>query len=660
MDSSGNLIVAGEDSVAVGSSTLPGFYAARFHSNGTLDTTFGTNGIASVPVALAGYADLTTDSATSVVVQPSGRIIVGGDAIAQNPGVGGGPILEDEAGVVIGLTASGRLDPTFGGNSGNGEVILPANPSTPGVREIFATAVQADGKIVLAGSDATAVTDFTSGQLTRLNADGTLDTTFGNAGMVAITSGLTPGGLTIQANGQILVPGSGPLPADPALSTAAVARYSADGSPDSSFGNGTTPGLATYPEANSSYNGSLSTALINSQGRIVLIGSTGIVDNRSGEPSPYFEVIRAYDQPTATPADYLPPADYDGSGKTNLAVYLAAQGEFAYRPTNGGPDVLVPFGLPGIGQTIPAPGDYTGSGQTEIAAYLPSLAIYAYRPANGGPDVLESFGIAGPGQSIPAPGDYLGTGVDDLAIYLPAFGAFAIRNPAGGPDEIVPFGFAGMGQTIPAPGDYFGTGQTDIAAYLPSIGSFAIRNPAGGPDEIIPFGIPGAGNSIPIPGDYDDSGKTELAVYFPKLGVFAYRPADGGPDVIIPFGSAGDGTIPVPGDYNGSGYDQIAVYDPNDASFAYRVGPDVIESFGAAGKGASLPSAAPAFSNIAISHPKLSALSSPATSVSSESTKVPATTTSVPGGPMAKLAAQALVRVATTPPAQAEPSKSIA
>jgi uncharacterized delta-60 repeat protein len=679
LTSSGQLIVAGSDVNASSSTTTSAFYVARLNTDGTLDTTFGTGGVAADPVTINGY---TTDEATAVALQPDGQIVVGGYATYDIIPVGIDMDTLDNS-VAIRLDSNGTVDTSFGGTSANGEVILspvPSDPTSPGIRKVVGMAVQSNGQIVLAETDSLYqsiggfFSAYPTGDMTRLNADGTLDTTFGDGGTATFTNGLVPYGLTVESSGQILVPGEGPDTNDVDHDGPALGRFNSDGTPDASFGSPENPGLAVYgsydPYINSS-NGPFTTALVDSAGGIVLAGSDSTSSGGTeGVSFEYFEVERALSTPTITRVETEPPADFDGSGKTNISVYLPASGEFAYRPTNGGPDVLVPFGIPGLGQTIPAPGDYTGLGQTEIAAYLPSQGIYAYRPADGGPDVLQSFGIAGPGQSIPVPGDYFGTGVDDIAVYMPSIGAFGIRNPNGGPDEIIPFGIAGMGNSIPAPGDYFGTGQTDLAVYLPSIGAFGIRNPAGGPDEIIPFGIPGAGNSIPIPGDYDDSGKTELAVYLPKLGEFAYRPANGGPDVIGFFGTANDGSIPVPGDYLGLGFDQIGIYDPNYGDFAYRPpgfdfglsgggDPDVIVPFGSPGIGASLPLAAPISSNVALANPgtlsALSVASSP--TVSSEAVAVIKQTTAVPGGPMAKVAAKALVRISSILPAQADPSK---
>jgi uncharacterized delta-60 repeat protein len=663
LDSSGGLIVAGEAAYPSGITTT--IFAAKFDASGTLDTSFGTDGVSEIPVAITYTNESSVDEVTSVAIQPSGRIILTGEIQGESNDLGTGTSAEYE-GLVVGLTASGAVDTTFGGTSATGEVFLPFDASDPtegGSLQVIASSLQTNGAIVLV--EGTSQSD----NLTRLNADGTLDTTFGTDGVAPIGNLFSPLGVTAEANGQILVTGS-PGGLQPVLQGSAdslfVERFDSDGTVDSIFGDSlATPGIAEFSTpipADSTTTthelGTLTSATIGASGQIILTGYFTVPVNETTPAVPYFLAIVAYSE---TPVEDQPPADYDGSGVSNIAVYLTASGEFAYRPTNGGADVIEQFGIPGVGQTIPAPGDYDGSGQTEIAAYLPSQGVYAYRPADGGPDVLESFGIAGPGQSIPASGDYFGTGVDDIALYIPALGAFAIRNPAGGPDEIIPFGTPGMGQSIPVTGDYFGTDQSDIAVYLTSIGAYAIRNPSTGADEIISFGIPGAGNSIPIPGDYDGSGKTELAVYLPSLGEFIYRPANGGPDVVVPFGTAGDGSIPDVGDYDGSGVDEVAIYDPNYGDFAYRPangGPDVIVPFGTAGIGASLPLAAPISSNVTSTPGSVSALSTASTSSTISSESVTLTkATATPNGPLAKAASKALVRIASTLPAQADPSK---
>ena len=282
-----------------------------------------------------------------------------------------------------------------------------------------------------------------------------------------------------------------------------------------------------------------------------------------GASDPNYSITYVNGTLTVTPSSSVV-NDYDGDGKSDVAVYLAAFGSFDIRYSNGQPDQIIPFGVRGKGQSIPVAGDFDGDGKADLAVYIPSQAIFAYRPSSGGPDVSIHFGIAGAGQTIPAPGDYFGTGRTDIAAYLPSLGVYAILNPNGGPVSYIPFGIAGAGQTIPAPGDYDGDGKIDLAVYLPALGEFVIRPSGGGADELIAFGMKGIGKSIPAPGDYNGDGKTDLAVYLPSQANLAYRPSSGGPDVYNHFGLTGRGrTLPEPGDYKGAGRTQLAAYLPS-------------------------------------------------------------------------------------------------
>src|SRR5207247_11094158 len=72
--------------VAVGSANDPAtfydFAAARYLSNGTIDTTFGVGG-----KVQTDFGDQNFDRARSAALQPDGRIVAAGFAISQNAGV---------------------------------------------------------------------------------------------------------------------------------------------------------------------------------------------------------------------------------------------------------------------------------------------------------------------------------------------------------------------------------------------------------------------------------------------------------------------------------------------------------------------------------------------------------------------------------------------
>jgi uncharacterized delta-60 repeat protein len=237
-----------------------GITLARYNSNGTLDTTFGTKGM--VTTALNG-------GELSMAIQPAdGKIVVAG--WYNEPS-------NKSAFVVLRYNANGSLDTTFGTN---GEVIT--NPVTGGDNAINQVVVQPDGKI-LGGGEAdyesynnTVLPEFT---LVRYNSDGSLDSTFGSGGIVHTPWSVTgdkEGGinsLALQSNGQIVAVGwASDQAAGGAYAYAwALARYNSDGSLDNTFGTG---GLVTLdtPVSYDFHNHSAQAVALQSNGEIVALG----------------------------------------------------------------------------------------------------------------------------------------------------------------------------------------------------------------------------------------------------------------------------------------------------------------------------------------------------------------------------------------------------
>lgn len=129
-------------------------------------------------------------------------------------------VVVGETSGVIGLvryTATGALDPSFG----HGGKVVSDLAWFPG-----AVVVEADGRIVVAGLHRSAAA------LVGFRPDGTVDPTFGTAGRVLTTidSG-APSALSILPDGHLLLGGG-------AGAGAFLARYSASGMPDPTFGDG--------------------------------------------------------------------------------------------------------------------------------------------------------------------------------------------------------------------------------------------------------------------------------------------------------------------------------------------------------------------------------------------------------------------------------------
>ena len=129
----------------------------------------------------------------------------------------------------------GLLDTSF---NGTGEEVLSASAMTVSQFE-GDVAVQSDGKIVSVGQVSTK-----SGwamQVVRLNSDGSLDTSFNGTGLATINvgSGWSEGhAVAIQPDGKILVGGRASLTGDKNGVEDVVARLNANGTLDTTFGNG--------------------------------------------------------------------------------------------------------------------------------------------------------------------------------------------------------------------------------------------------------------------------------------------------------------------------------------------------------------------------------------------------------------------------------------
>jgi uncharacterized delta-60 repeat protein len=269
----GRAVAAGYTSPNLGSTHMT---AARYLASGSLDTTFDGDGRVTVvfpfpPPAFDYYA-----AAQAVLVQPDGKVVLVGTAadfegaffalarlnadgsldssfgtdgtvltnIGSSPNATAGLLLPDGRIVAVGhvgfpysiaaarYNADGSLDPTFGGD---GKVTI-----APGSFKAESAVLQPDGKLVIAG---TSPPGFPSGNfaLARLLPDGTLDMSFGGDGVVSVDFGAIEMGRSVilLPDGRLVVAGSRTLMATPNSPVdIALARYLPDGSVDTTFGNG--------------------------------------------------------------------------------------------------------------------------------------------------------------------------------------------------------------------------------------------------------------------------------------------------------------------------------------------------------------------------------------------------------------------------------------
>jgi uncharacterized delta-60 repeat protein len=179
-------------------------------------------------------------------------------------------------GIAAAAKTIGGLDPTFGtGGLASHDVGFASTngEATDGTQS------------VIIGTIGTSPTE--SFGLTRYNADGSLDTAFGSAGVVSTSFGATddvPTAVNVLPGGQILVAGTATTFTNGVASGSefAVAEFNADGSVDTSFGNGTGQVLISFSStAGMLSNDVLQTLAVGAGGVIYLGGSSDAGGNGS-------------------------------------------------------------------------------------------------------------------------------------------------------------------------------------------------------------------------------------------------------------------------------------------------------------------------------------------------------------------------------------------
>ncbi len=216
---------------------------------GSLDTTFGSGGIVATGVGTRVFG---------TAVQSNGKVVMAGESGAGS-----------SADVLIArFNASGSLDRSFGSG---GIVRGPAIAGSPG-SIARAVAVESDGKLVVVGSATDTSGSYADGLVVeRYNSNGSLDTSFGVGGVVAVLTGSSFGNgyaVAIQADGKIVATGSASAAGRGGTAPrVAVIRLNATGRLDTGFGVGGIDVLDLGP-----YSYALAVAL-QTDGKVVIAGS---------------------------------------------------------------------------------------------------------------------------------------------------------------------------------------------------------------------------------------------------------------------------------------------------------------------------------------------------------------------------------------------------
>ena len=257
LDSQGRILVAGSSTNSAGNNDM---VVWRFNANGTVDTGFNKSGIV-VNIDVAG--GVGDDSGNAIVVDSQGRILVAGSST-------------DSSGnkdmVVWRYKTDGTIDTTF-----NTTGIVINNGAAGGSGDDFGNAIAVDsqGRILVAGSS-TNISGNTDMVIWRFKADGTLDTTFNNSGIVinngaAGSNGNDSGNaIAIDFQGGILLTGSSTNTAG--NTDMVVWKFNADGTLDTTFNNSGI--VINNGAAGGNGNDSGNALAIDSQARILITGSS--------------------------------------------------------------------------------------------------------------------------------------------------------------------------------------------------------------------------------------------------------------------------------------------------------------------------------------------------------------------------------------------------
>mgnify|MGYP003775514083 FL=1 len=244
----GKIVTGGYSSNGNGIEKNPGNYdfaLVRYKTNGFIDNTFGINGIVTTPIGTE------SEYVTSLVCQSDEKIVAAGHSFNGN----------DYDFALVRYNPDGSMDNSFGTN---GVVTTPIGSSHD---RVYSVAIQNDGKIVTAGYSFNGNDDDFA--IARYNPNGDLDNSFGKNGLV-----ITPIGamydrifsIKIQNNGKIVAAGYSENGNNDDF---AIARYNLNGDLDDSFGSN---GIVITPIVNS--NERANSISIQTDGKIVAAGYT--------------------------------------------------------------------------------------------------------------------------------------------------------------------------------------------------------------------------------------------------------------------------------------------------------------------------------------------------------------------------------------------------
>jgi hypothetical protein len=209
--------------------------------------------------------------------------------------------------------------------------------------------------------------------------------------------------------------------------------------------------------------------------------------------------------------DTLVPADYDGDGQIDAAVWRPDSGTWLIKRSRDTRAQITRFGNSRAESNgfddVPVPADYDGDKIADLAIWRPTtgewLILSSSNGLKQGKTDIKTLGVIG---DIPVQADYDGDGKTDVAIFRGKENRWFVQQSSDGQIRSEVFGRSGQDVLVPA--DFTGDGKADMAVYRS--GTWFVFNSETG--EIEPF-VFGFKDDIAAPGDYDGDGTADFAVF---------------------------------------------------------------------------------------------------------------------------------------------------
>jgi uncharacterized delta-60 repeat protein len=482
---------------------LQEFLVVRYNPDGSLDTTFDTDGVV-VTRFDAPQSTRTDAGGGSVVLQSDGKIVVAGTAYLHNA--------PNSAMVAVArYNTDGSPDSSYG--SGGKALISYSSSTVSTANEIE---IQADNKIVIAGNSSS--NSSSNPTVARLGTNGSLDTSFSGDGWNVVTgppnSSSSANSIVIQPGGKIVIGGH---------------NY---------WFNDTEFLLARFESSTCTVNCAPPREKIadfDSDGKTdfsVWRNGTWFISSSLNDPNGYYSV------PFASNPVYLTPADFDGDSKTDIAVWYtnianSTAGFFILRSSTNTVRIME-CGTNGDDPRVV--GDWDGDGRADAAVYrngasAGAQSYFFYFPSSA-PDTLVTIPWGVSGDEF-VRGDFDGDGRKDAAVYRPSNQVWYVRKSSDGQPI---FQYWGIAADKRVEGDFDGDGKTDFVAYRDGIW-YVLQSS----NNQVRYASWGTSGDKVVAGDYDGDEKTDFAVW--REGVYYILQNSSSQTVYRNFGIPGD--IPI-------------------------------------------------------------------------------------------------------------------